>query len=202
MPKRVGKPGPGPPEEGTGDHSLIQGDTGWCLPPPLAGPDPVIGLSPSSQLLHSACPPPKKKQHPGNSVGSRNLQGPWVPGSQPRSGRKAENAEGRPSGRLARLQEGEGLELRAPQPARVPHEGQPEKAGLGGGTHPPVLQRCHSEDDADLQARPGTRGQFGWRQKEVQRAGPRFESLSKATHSQQAHPSFQVEPVELLRPGG
>ena len=73
-----------PQGQGLGAHSATQ-ETGVSRQPtPLAGPGPIIGFSPSSPTLHG----PKKQgnNHPGNSIWSRSLQGPWVPGSRRRRG--------------------------------------------------------------------------------------------------------------------
>ena len=54
------KPGPLATQgQGLGGHTSTQGAGDWRSPPPLAGPGPIIGSSPSSSTLHS----PKKKTH-------------------------------------------------------------------------------------------------------------------------------------------
>lgn len=103
MPNRAG-----PSSEGKPGFRLLRG-RGWGNTARPWETRTLVGLHPWLALAQSPAslpaPPPcmaqKKKgnNHPGNSIWSRNLQGPWVPGSLRRRGWRAGNAEGRCPGR-------------------------------------------------------------------------------------------------------
>lgn len=132
FPARRGSQAPSPLGAGAGGgHSSTQGDSGWRSASTHGCPWPSYRLL--SQLPHPAWTKKKKgSNHPGNSIWSRNLQGPWVPGSQHRRGWRAGNAKGRCPGRGISRGRRRNRCSRASQPRWAPVAGQPGNPVLEG----------------------------------------------------------------------
>ena len=177
------KPGPLATQgQGLGGHTSTQGAGDWRSPPPLAGPGPIIGSSPSSSTLHS----PKKnththththkngKNHPGNSIWSRNLQGPWVPGSHSGGG------GGQGAQRVGAQREGlRGWGGGAAAPGALGQDGHTEgqlEMLPRRATHPEVCTQALGKMFGGKMPthRPGLRPKEGWawKQSEAPRQGP------------------------------
>lgn len=174
------------------------------LPPPLAGAGPIISSSPGSPTLDG----PKKKQngknHPGNSIWSRNLQGPRVPGSlagggagqgMQRVGAQGEGCRGGWSRSQALSQDGHG-------------EGQPGDAAMEGHAPPgpnsgsgKMLRR---QMQAPRPARPRARGAVCMATERGPETGP-FKSGSPSARPPTPNHHIQdswAEPAGLLGFGG
>lgn len=136
MPKRAapqleGKPGPRPPEERTGGSQFDPGRHGLVV-----SLHPWLALTQSSAWLPAPSsstqrgPKKKRKQHPGNSIWSRNLQGPWF--------QEASKAVG----------EGQRKQRVGPAPEELDLGREKDwssgslRKQAGEGTHPPALQPC------------------------------------------------------------
>ena len=181
MPNRAG-----PSSEGKPGFRLLRG-RGWGNTARLWETRTLVGLHPWLALAQSSAslpaPPPcmaqKKKgnNHPGNSIWSRNLQGPWVPGSLRRRGWRAGNAEGRCPGRGT-----SGGRGRAAAPGPLGQDGSQLKGLPGNPALEGLLPWVQTQASGKMlvgrkmqahRPRPGLKGQFEWKQRERPRGqGP------------------------------
>lgn len=200
-PYQEGKPGPNCSGQGLAGYSSTQGARGWWSASNPGWPWPNYQLL--SQLLHPAWPKKKGKNHPGNSIWSRNLQGPWVPGSH------AGGGGGQGMQRVGAQGEGlQGEERRncswGSQPGRA-HGRAARKLGPGG--HAPWGSGSGSGasaegKDAGSQALGPRGGLCGDRERGPE-TGP-FKSVSPSAGPPTPNHHIQnswAEPAGLLGPG-
>lgn len=168
FPARRGSQAPSPLGAGAGGATVRLKETqAGGQPPPMAGPGPVIGFSPSNPTLHG---PKKKKgkqpprqldmvQKPPGSLGSRKpaqegVEGRECKGSVPRE-RYFKREETEPL--LQGLSAKTGTSRRAawkPSPGRAPRSGSNSSS------------RENVEEKEDAGSRPGIRlkGRFEWKE--------------------------------------